>query len=119
MASWMCLREAPRSLAPAPVGIVHLVASTTCERLAADLLGDRAGVEVGRVDEVPAGVEEAVDQPQRRRFVAAPAGHAEGHGAEAELRDAQARAAEGAEAHTAVYRTRAAANRRAPPRRTR
>ncbi len=68
-------------------------------RLAADLLGDRAAVRVRRVDEVAAGVEEAIDQPERLGLVAAPVGHAEGHGAEAEVRDAEAAPAEGADAH--------------------
>src|SRR5262249_8948670 len=69
------------------------------QRLAADLLRGPEAVGVGGVDEVPAGVEEAVDQRLRLALATAPAGHAEGHRAEAELGHAEAAAAERPDAH--------------------
>src|SRR5262249_61909571 len=68
-------------------------------RPAADLLRDRAAVGVGGVDEVAARVEVAIDDRPRFLLVAAPLGHAEGHGAEAELGDAEAGTAESPDAH--------------------
>ena len=78
------------------------------QRLAGDLLRAAAGVHVGGVDEVDAGVDRAADDAFRvallqladlspHAFVAA----AEGHGAEAELGDEEAGAAEGFEFHVA------------------
>src|SRR5436190_13597988 len=96
----MCLREAPRSLGPEPTGMVTLVASTICvRRPAADLLRDGPAVGVGRVDEVAARLEVAVDERQRLALLAAPLGHAEGHRPEADLGDTEAGAPEGADAH--------------------
>src|SRR5262249_53566509 len=71
----------------------------TPHRLAADRLRHGAGVGVGGVEEVAASVEEPIDDAQRLGLVTAPAGHAEGHGAEAQFGDAEAAAAEGADAH--------------------
>src|SRR5207249_3163725 len=68
-------------------------------RLAADLLRDGAGVGVGGVDEVPARLEEALHERQRGGLVAAPAGHPEGHRAEADLGDPEAAPAESSNAH--------------------
>ncbi len=45
------------------------VLATVLERLADDLLRDAAGVDVGGVDEVDAGAESAVDDPDRVGFV--------------------------------------------------
>ena len=74
--SMMWPRDAPRSFGPAPVSPNTLVATTTSsrgtevpERLADDLLRTAAGVDVGGVDEVDAGVERAADE----RFDLAPA----------------------------------------------
>ena len=63
----MWLRVAPRAFGPVPVSPNTLVATTTSsrahlqvlQRLAGDLLGAAAGVDVGGVDEVDAGVERA------------------------------------------------------------
>src|SRR4029077_20148950 len=73
------------------------------ERLAGDLFGAAVGVDVGGVDEVDAGIERAADDALRflllkladLRLYAAVVAAAEGHGAEAELGDEQAGAAEG------------------------
>ena len=63
------------------------------ERLAHDLFGLPVGVDVGGVDEVDAGVDSAVDDPDRVVvvFIAPVAEH---HGAEAQAADLDARAAE-------------------------
>ena len=81
------------------LGGQHDLRTPAAQRLAADLLRDRAGVRVGGVEEVAAGLEVAIDQAQRFGLVTSPARHAERHGAEAKLGHTEAAAAERADAH--------------------
>ena len=69
----------------------HDLVALARDRAAGDLLGHALAVDVGGVDEVAAGVDEAVDDLLARRLVGLVA---EGHRAEAELRDACAGATE-------------------------
>ncbi len=112
--SMMWPRDAPRAFAPGPVSPKTLVATTTFSRGTFRFFsawpvicsGQAVGVDVGGVDEVDAGVERLADEAlglvllqladlgSRCRRAAA-----EGHGAEAELGDEQAGAAEGVVAH--------------------
>ncbi len=85
-------RELPNSFGSSPIRPWTLVASTTlsrlppAERLADDLLGLAARVDVGGVDEVDPGVERAVDDPDAVVVIwVAPV--AEHHRAEAERAD--------------------------------
>ena len=99
----------PAAGVPAPVGTVahremdlggddDAVAAAARQRPAHDLLGLTAGVRVGGVDEVDAGVEGPVDDPGRLLMVGvAPA--AEHHGAEAQGAHLDAGAAEGTHLH--------------------
>src|SRR5205807_8503428 len=74
------------------------VAAAARQRPAHDLLGLTAGVRVGGVDEVDAGVEGPVDDPGRLLMVGVPPG-AEHHGAETQGAHLDAGAAEGADLH--------------------
>jgi hypothetical protein len=90
----MWLRVAPRAFGAGPVSPKTLVAShlEVLQRLPRDLLRAPAGVDVGRVDEVDAGVERAADDALgivllqlAYRSPHALLAAAEGHGAEAQL----------------------------------
>ena len=111
-------REAPRAFGPAPVSPKTLVATTTFSRgtfrffsawpvISSD---QPAGIDVGGVDEVDAGVERLTDQAlgigllQGADLAPDAATAAEGHRAQAELGDEQAGAAEGVVAHAAELR---------------
>src|SRR5262249_33405490 len=84
----------------------HL-AALVADRPARDLLGDTGRIHVGRVDEVAARVEEARHDARRGRLVAAPGGVPERHGAETQIGDLEAGAAELAQLHeTLPCRTR-------------
>src|SRR5207248_773390 len=74
------------------------VVALALDRLADDLLGFATAVDVRRVDEVDPGLERCVDDPVRFLVVAV-APLAEHHGAEAERRDLDAGAPEGAMGH--------------------
>ena len=95
----------PLSLVPWPIAPAHFVASTMRSRLPRAFIhlptissvrptvssSAAERVDVGRIDEVDAALEGAIQDGERRRFVAL---QAEGHRAETERRDAEPRAAQ-------------------------
>src|SRR5262245_5467671 len=75
------------------------LATSTGERLAANLFRSSVCVDVRSVDEVPARVEKPSDQVERGLFVASPARRAECHGSQAKLRDTKTASTERAKSH--------------------
>ena len=109
----MWLREAPRAFG-AGAGLAedlgrddHAVARhlQVLQRLPGDLLRQPARIDVGGVDEVDAGIERLADQAlgigllQVADLAPDALAAAEGHGAQAQLGDEEAGAAEGKVAH--------------------
>jgi hypothetical protein len=78
------------------LGGQHPALAGVFERAADHLLGLAVGVDVGRVDEVDAGLERVIDDAPRLRLIGRAAEH---HGAEAELGDLHAAVTEHAVLH--------------------